>query len=94
MTKVEPAEGHVRWIYQGFLPHSEQTVNPVGMHVTRTIDFDMCVRGRMQCVLDLDIADLDEGDCIVLKAANHRWRNVSDEKAAMMFFLLSPSPAG
>jgi hypothetical protein len=89
--EIEPAPGHFKWVFT-VKPPSSDSAPPVGahydMHVTRTIDFDFVVKGRMNCILDEETVELAAGDFIVLKAANHKWVNPSDTEETVMLYLL------
>ena len=88
--EIEPQPGGFMWAHVVREPESQMTEPPrYGMHITRTIDFDFVVSGRQQCILDEEVVELEAGDCIVLKGANHAWRNVSDEPSAMLYLLHS-----
>jgi mannose-6-phosphate isomerase-like protein (cupin superfamily) len=87
--ELEPPPGHFRWAYQVKQPKGRQTAGPAyDMHVTRTIDFDFVVKGRMHCVLDEETVELEAGDFIVLKAASHRWENPSETEETVILYLL------
>ena len=92
--EIEPQPGGFMWAHVVREPESQMTEPPrYGMHITRTIDFDFVVSGRQQCLLDEEVVELEAGDCIVLKGANHAWRNVSDEPSAMLYLLHTPTEA-
>jgi hypothetical protein len=92
--ELEPAAGGFKWIYKLYEPEAQQAEPPrYGMHITRTIDFDFVLSGRQQCILDEEIVELEAGDVIILKAANHQWRNTSDEPCGMFFLLHTPTQA-
>ena len=90
--ELEPPPGHFRWSYTVKPPLGAQPVGPqYHMHATRTIDFDFCVKGRMNCILDDETVALEAGDFIVLKAASHRWENASaDDEVVMLYMLHTP----
>jgi hypothetical protein len=89
--EIEPAPGHFKWVFQVKAPSSGSTPPAgahYGMHVTRTIDFDFVVKGRMSCILDEQTVELEAGDFIVLKAANHMWVNPSATEETVMLYML------
>ena len=88
LARAEP-RGAVRWLYTIFPPRSETAIGEeFGMHASRTVDFDACLAGHVQCVLDTGVVDLFAGDFIIIKAATHEWRNASSDDVAVMLFLI------
>jgi Cupin domain len=90
-TEFEPPPGELRWIYMVRVPDAELPTPPYGMHFTRTLDLNIVVSGRQRCTLDEEVVDLEAGDCIVIKAANHAWDNVSDAPCAVLHLLYAPA---
>ena len=90
MTSSEPPVGGFNWVYRTFRVQSDPAVPEIGMHVTRTIDFDFCLFGHMRCILDDGAVDLHPGDAIVIKGANHSWHNPGTVDAGMVFLLHYP----
>jgi hypothetical protein len=89
--QYEPSPGSFKWMYY-LRPPASEAASHLGMHVTRTIDFNFVVSGHQQCILDEDTVELEQGDVIIIKAANHRWHNASGAPSAMLYMLYAPSP--
>jgi mannose-6-phosphate isomerase-like protein (cupin superfamily) len=95
-AKVEPVggPGGFRWVLNRIPPAAEAAARgytPMGMHVTRTIDFDYVVAGTVQCILDEEVVDLHAGDFLILEAARHAWRNPTDTWAVKLALLHVPA---
>jgi mannose-6-phosphate isomerase-like protein (cupin superfamily) len=88
--ELEPPPGHFKWAYQVKPPQSKSgpLEQAYHMHTTRTVDFDFVVKGRMNCILDEEVVELEAGDFIVLKAASHRWVNPSADEETIIVYLL------
>lgn len=92
---AEPVPRGFRWNWRIKPPDADAAPGEgshPAMHTTRTIDFDFCALGQMQCILDTEVVDLVAGDAIILKAAHHRWWNPGPETALMLTFLHNPGP--
>jgi quercetin dioxygenase-like cupin family protein len=63
----------------------------MGLHITRTIDFDYVVAGTVHCILDDETVELSAGDFIILQAARHAWRNPSCAWAVKLALLHMPT---
>jgi mannose-6-phosphate isomerase-like protein (cupin superfamily) len=95
---IEPPLGGVRWVCVQFPPDAEAAAagyTPMGFHRTRTIDFDYVLVGELNCVLDDETVELNAGDSIVLRAANHRWVNRGKDTVTILCWLHQPAvPVG
>jgi quercetin dioxygenase-like cupin family protein len=60
-----------------------------GFHVTRTTDLIYILSGRVLLDLDASTVELGTGDAVVLQAANHAWRNPTDERVRFLDVLMS-----
>jgi hypothetical protein len=59
-----------------------------GMHRSDTTDFDIVLKGSVDCILsDGTAITLKTGDTIVLNGADHAWRNSGTEDAQVLFFM-------
>jgi hypothetical protein len=90
---IEPPPGGIRWVHVRFPPDSEAEAwgyNDIGFHRTRTVDFDHLLSGELNCVLDEGTIELDAGDFIILRTANHRWANRGDGVATLLCLLHQP----
>jgi mannose-6-phosphate isomerase-like protein (cupin superfamily) len=90
---LEPPPGGMHWIYNRVptLADAESVgYQNTGMHATRTVDFNMVIEGRLNCELDDDVAELEAGDFIILRSANHKWVNPGDTWATMLIMLHQP----
>jgi mannose-6-phosphate isomerase-like protein (cupin superfamily) len=94
---LEPPLGGVKWRFAHIKPHGEHTHPPGldkdGMHVTRTVDFQVIVDGEINLVLDEGTVELQAGDFIILKAARHAWRNLGQNTVILMALLTRPATA-
>jgi len=95
---LESPPGGAKWIYARMLPIAEQPshskmqgIDEDGFHTTRTIDFDFIIDGEVNLILDEDTVRLKAGDFIVIQAARHAWRNVSDQPASWIALLHTPA---
>jgi mannose-6-phosphate isomerase-like protein (cupin superfamily) len=91
---IEPPLGGVRWVCVRFPPDAEAAAagyTPMGFHRTRTIDFDYVLAGELNCVLDDGTVELNAGDFIVLRAANHRWVNRGKDTVTILCWLHQPA---
>jgi mannose-6-phosphate isomerase-like protein (cupin superfamily) len=58
------------------------------MQKTRTLDFCLILEGRITLVLDTQEVDLEAGDTVVQRGANHAWSNRSSEPCVIAFTLI------
>jgi mannose-6-phosphate isomerase-like protein (cupin superfamily) len=86
ITSIEPEPGGVKFVFSAVPPAAEDD-RAEGRHHTHTTDLDTVIAGRIQCILDAETVELEAGDFILLKAAPHAWRNVSDAPTTMLFTL-------
>jgi mannose-6-phosphate isomerase-like protein (cupin superfamily) len=95
---IEPPLGGVRWVCVQFPSDAEAAAagyTPMGFHCTRTVDFDYVLAGELNCVLDDETVELNAGDFIVLRMANHRWVNRGKDTVTILCWLHQPAvPAG
>ena len=72
-------------------PHAS-TYSPKAPHPymqkTQTLDFCLILEGRITLVLDTQEVDLEAGDTVVQRGANHAWSNRSSESCAIAFTLI------
>jgi mannose-6-phosphate isomerase-like protein (cupin superfamily) len=59
------------------------------MHRHETIDYIVVLSGRVTLVLDDGEVDLMPFDCVIQGAANHAWKNRSNETALMMAVMVT-----
>ena len=93
MDGVAPLAGEFRLVYHCTMPSGAgEGEHQVGhaMHSTPSLDFDYVLAGRMQCVLDEEVVDLEAGDMMILKAAAHSWHNPGDVPCAMLYLIHAP----
>ena len=89
-----PAPGGVKWVVSTFPPPGEEDrygYKSMGKHLTRTVDFDHLLSGELNCVLDEETVELDAGDFIMVRAANHEWVNRGTTPARLLAILHQPS---
>jgi mannose-6-phosphate isomerase-like protein (cupin superfamily) len=58
------------------------------MQKTRTLDFCLVLEGRITLVLDKEEVDLEAGDTVIQRGANHAWSNRSSEPCVIAFTLI------
>jgi len=72
-------------------PHAS-TYSPKAPHPymqkTRTLDFCLILEGRITLVLDTQEVELEAGDTVVQRGANHAWSNRSSEPCVIAFTLI------
>jgi mannose-6-phosphate isomerase-like protein (cupin superfamily) len=91
-----PPPGGVKWVLSTFPPPGEEErygYKSMGKHLTRTVDFDCLLSGELNCVLDEETVELDEGDFIMVRAANHEWVNRGTTPARLLVILHQPARA-
>ena len=59
-----------------------------GMHLTKTIDFIILVRGKVRLLLDDDERVLSPGDVVVQRGTNHAWTCEGEEPALLVAVLI------
>lgn len=62
------------------------------MHRTDTVDYVICLRGKVKMELDETSIDLNEGDVVIQRGTNHAWLNVSAAPARIAFVMLDGLP--
>ena len=58
------------------------------MHRTKSIDYAICLSGKMYLVLDESEILIQAGDVIVQRATNHAWKNCFKDTCVMAFILI------
>jgi uncharacterized cupin superfamily protein len=58
------------------------------MQKTRTLDFCLVLEGRITLVLDTGEVDLEAGDTVIQRGANHAWSNRSSQPCVIAFTLI------
>jgi hypothetical protein len=58
------------------------------MQKTRTLDFCLVLEGKITLVLDTQEVDLEAGDTVIQRGANHAWSNRSSEPCVIAFTLI------
>jgi len=58
------------------------------MQKTRTLDFCLVLEGRITLVLDTQEVDLEAGDTVIQRGANHVWSNRWSEPCVIAFTLI------
>jgi quercetin dioxygenase-like cupin family protein len=80
--------GRTRWIIVQWPPGLTAQ-----MHHTDTLDFDACLAGSIELVLDDGPHRLDPGDCAVVTGVDHGWRAGPDGCTMAVLLLGTPPPA-
>jgi mannose-6-phosphate isomerase-like protein (cupin superfamily) len=72
-------------------PHAS-TYSPKAPHpymqTTRTLDFCLILEGRITLVLDTQEVDLEAGDTVIQRGANHAWSHRSSQPCVIAFTLI------
>ena len=58
------------------------------MQKTRTLDFCLVLEGRITLILDTQEVDLEAGDTVIQRGANHAWSNRSSEPCVIAFTMI------
>jgi hypothetical protein len=89
MTAEELAERHRR-MYESLQASHVQpdTSRHPGMHRTRTLDYVVCLKGRVRLLLDDGHVDLAPFDTVIQRGTNHAWLNLTEEPALLVGVLL------
>ena len=58
------------------------------MQRTQTLDFCLILEGRITLVLDTQEVELEAGDTVIQRGANHAWSNRSSEPCVIAFTLI------
>ena len=58
------------------------------MHTTKSIDYAICLYGKIVLVLDKDETVIKAGDFVVQRATNHAWKNNFDDVCIICFILI------
>ena len=80
--------GRTRWIMVQWPPGLSAE-----MHHTDTLDFDACLAGSIELVLDDGPHRLEAGDCAVVTGVDHGWRAGPEGCTLAVLLLGTPPPA-
>eukprot|EP01084_Bolivina_argentea_P205913 351666_1 len=58
------------------------------MHRTESIDYAICLYGKIILVLDKSETIIEAGDMVVQRATNHAWKNVFNDTCIICFILI------
>lgn len=97
---AQPPAGGARWAIGHLAPHTQSAgVEPGkeppaglaedGFHVTKSVDLVYVLEGKLELDLDEGGVTLAQGECVVLQAARHAWRNPNDEPVRFLDVLIS-----
>lgn len=67
---------------------------PTQMHRTESIDYVICIEGRIDMDMDDSTVTMDAGDVMVQRGTNHAWVNRYDAPARVAFVLIDANPLG
>ena len=87
----EPPPGGLEWRVVTMPPTSPNASSE--WHVTSSIDFGIVLSGEIELQLERENVRLAAGDCIVQRAARHRWVNHGPEPCIISFTNVSARPA-
>lgn len=68
--------------------HSEANKETYGKHNTKTIDFLVLTKGKLDLITENGTVHLKMGDCIVQKATVHAWINPGEETAELVYVMI------
>ncbi len=94
---LEPPAGGAKWRFAVLPPRDKDPNLGVPgslrgkLHTTRTVDFTYLVEGELVLELDEESVELQAGDFVVLKAANHAWHNVGTTPVKLLALLTNPA---
>jgi len=67
---------------------------PTRMHRTESIDYVICISGRIDMDMDESTVTMAAGDVMVQRGTNHAWVNRYDAPARVAFVLIDAVPLG
>jgi quercetin dioxygenase-like cupin family protein len=79
--------GLARWIIVQWPPGLTAS-----MHQTDTVDFDTCLSGTIELILDDGPHRLDAGDCAVVTGVDHAWQAGPDGCTMAVLLVGTPPP--
>jgi quercetin dioxygenase-like cupin family protein len=62
------------------------------LHRTDTIDYVICLQGRIDLLLDTGSTTLEAGDVVIQRGTTHGWQNRFDETATLAVVLVDAGP--
>ncbi|MGB0630775.1 MAG: cupin domain-containing protein [Alphaproteobacteria bacterium] len=65
---------------------------PTRMHRTESIDYVLCLAGKIDMDMDESTVTMEAGDVMVQRGTNHAWVNRYDEPARVAFVLIDAVP--
>jgi len=80
--------GLARWIIVQWPPGLTAS-----MHHTDTVDFDACLSGTIELILDDGPHRLDAGDCAVVTGVDHAWQAGPDGCTMAVLLVGTPPPS-
>lgn len=84
---LEVPAGVARFSVVSFGPGYASTI-----HSTDSIDFDVCLSGQLDLVLESEVVRLEPGDVAIVPGSRHAWR--TETGATFAFVMISPHAAG
>ena len=67
---------------------------PTNMHRTESIDYVICLSGKIDMDMDNSTVTMNAGDVMVQRGTNHAWVNRYEVPARVAFVLLDAAPIG
>lgn len=68
--------------------------DPTAMHRTESIDYVICLSGKIDMDMDASTVTMEAGDVMVQRGTNHAWVNRYDAPARVAFILIDAIPLG
>ena len=86
---TQPPSGGSRFAVIEFPPGE-----PTRMHRTESIDYVLCLAGKIDMDMDESTVTMGAGDVMVQRGTNHAWVNRYDAPARVAFVLIDAKPLG
>ena len=86
---TQPPPGGSRFAVIEFPPGQ-----PTNMHRTESIDYVICLSGKIDMDLDASTVTMEAGDVMVQRGTNHAWVNRYNSTARVAFVLIDAVPLG
>ncbi|HSH96137.1 MAG TPA: cupin domain-containing protein [Roseimicrobium sp.] len=81
--------------FKGMFPDADHRNNPdqpVGMHVTPTVDYAILLSGELVAIMDREETLMRAGDVLIQRGTSHAWENRSSMTARIAFILVDALP--
>lgn len=72
----------------GDIEHAPGEGSHGGMHTTETVDYAICLSGKITAVMDKNETVMKAGDILIQRGTAHAWANRSGKPASIAFVLI------